>query len=52
MARVTRPGGKLAFTTWGQTPAGFSEIEDAWRVLYPDTAPSIEGLQEVSFQHA
>ena len=39
MARVTRPGGRLAFTTWGRTPA-FSAIEDTWRSLLPATAPA------------
>jgi ubiquinone/menaquinone biosynthesis C-methylase UbiE/translation elongation factor EF-1beta len=38
MARVARPGGRLAFTTWGRTPA-FTVIEDAWRATYPASAP-------------
>ena len=38
MARVARPGGRLAFTTWGRTPA-FAVIEDAWRAAYPASAP-------------
>jgi endonuclease/exonuclease/phosphatase family metal-dependent hydrolase/SAM-dependent methyltransferase len=42
MARVTRrPGGRVAFTTWGRTPA-FTVIEDTWRA-HPDA-----GLREAA----
>ena len=39
MARVTRPGGRLCFTSWGSTPA-FKVIDDRWRELFPADAPN------------
>lgn len=39
MVRVTKPGGRVAFTSWGKTPA-FTEIEDTWRAILPASAPA------------
>jgi SAM-dependent methyltransferase len=47
MVRVTKPGGRVAFTTWGKTPA-FAQIEDTWRAVFPETSP---GLAHGTPQH-
>lgn len=47
MARVCRPGGRVAFTTWGRTPA-FTAIEDAWRATLQDTAPAAPAPPDAS----